>query len=209
MEERINAITHGIGVLFSLAGLVLLVVSSYMYGTAWHLVSFSIYGVSLFLLYLASTLYHSFQNEKLKYVFKICDHSAIYLLIAGTYTPFSLVLLHGLIGWVILGIVWGLAVIGTVLKIFFVTRLRVVSTICYLLMGWLIVVVIKPIAAALPLEGLFWLVGGGVLYTAGSFFYLNKRIPYHHAVWHLFVMAGSAAHFITVFFYVLPISVSG
>jgi len=209
MEEMMNAVTHGVGALFSLAGFIVLTASAYMYGTVWHLISFAVYGFSLFLLYLASTLYHSFRNEKLKCIFRICDHSAIYLLIAGTYTPFSLVLLHGLVGWIIFGVVWALAVLGVMLKIFFGARLKVMSTICYLLMGWLIVVVIKPLAAALPAEGLFWLVGGGVLYTIGSFFYLNRRIPYHHAVWHLFVMAGSIAHFVVVFYYVLPVSVSG
>ena len=209
MEEMMNAVTHGVGALFSLVGFVVLTASAYMYGTVWHLISFAVYGFSLFLLYLVSTLYHSFRNEKLKYIFRICDHSAIYLLIAGTYTPFSLVLLHGFVGWIIFGVVWALAVLGVMLKIFFGARLKVMSTICYLLMGWLIVVVIKPVAAALPAEGLFWLVGGGVLYTIGSFFYLNRRIPYHHAVWHLFVMAGSIAHFVVVFYYVLPVSVSG
>jgi len=209
MEEMMNAVTHGVGALFSLAGLIVLTASAYMYGTVWHLVSFAVYGSSLVLLYLASALYHSFRREKLKYIFKICDHSAIYLLIAGTYTPFSLILLHGFMGWIILGVVWTMAVIGVALKIFFVARLKVVSTICYLIMGWLIVVVIKPIAAVLPAEGLFWLVGGGVFYTVGSFFYLNRRIPYNHAVWHLFVMAGSIAHFIAVFYYVLPVSVPG
>ncbi|MBP2639487.1 MAG: hypothetical protein H6Q66_438 [Firmicutes bacterium] len=209
MEEMMNAVTHGIGALFSFAGFVVLTASAYMYGTVWHLISFAVYGFSLFLLYLASALYHSFRNEKLKYIFRICDHSAIYLLIAGTYTPFSLVLLHGFVGWIILGVVWALAALGVMLKIFFGARLKVMSTICYLIMGWLIVVVIKPIAAVLPAEGLFWLVGGGVLYTIGSFFYLNRRIPYHHAVWHLFVLAGSIAHFVVVFYYVLPVSIAG
>ena len=209
MEEMMNAVTHGVGALFSLAGFIVLTASAYMYGTVWHLISFAVYGFSLFLLYLASTLYHSFRNEKLKYILKICDHAAIYLLIAGTYTPFTLILLHGMLGWIILGVVWTLAVIGVALKIFFVSRFKVISTFCYIFMGWFIVVAIKPIAAVLPVQGLLLLVGGGAFYTVGSIFYLNRRIPYHHAVWHLFVMAGSIAHFIAVFYYVLPVSVTG
>lgn len=203
-----NAVTHGIGTALSLAGLIVLTIAAYSAGTVWHLVSFAIYGTSLVLLYLASTLYHSFRNEKVKYVFKICDHAAIYLLIAGTYTPFTLILLHGLLGWIVLSVIWTLAIIGVVLTIFFVARFKVLSTICYLIMGWLVIVAIQPLAAILPLQGLLWLIGGGLLYSVGSFFYLNRRIPYHHTVWHLFVMAGSAAHFVVVFYYVLPIPVA-
>ncbi|MBP1763118.1 MAG: channel protein, hemolysin family [Firmicutes bacterium] len=208
MEEIMNAVTHGIGTALSLAGLIVLTIAAYSAGTVWHLVSFAIYGTSLVLLYLASTLYHSFRNEKVKYVFKICDHAAIYLLIAGTYTPFTLILLHGLLGWIVLSVIWTLAIIGVVLTIFFVARFKVLSTICYLIMGWLVIVAIQPLAAILPLQGLLWLIGGGLLYSVGSFFYLNRRIPYHHTVWHLFVMAGSAAHFVVVFYYVLPIPVA-
>jgi hemolysin III len=207
MEERLNAVTHGIGASLALAGLSALVVSAYLYGSVWHLVSFSIYGVSLVLLYLASTLYHSFTDKKLKYIFKIIDHSAIYLLIAGTYTPFTLVLLHGILGWTIFGVVWGLAVVGVVFKIFFVKRFKVLSTICYLIMGWLMIVCIKPLVAALPTFGLYWLIAGGLFYTVGAFFYLY-RFPYNHAVWHLFVIAGSFSHFITVLYYVLPVQVT-
>jgi hemolysin III len=170
-------------------------------------VSFSIYGISLFLLYLASTLYHSFTNEKLKYIFKIFDHAAIYLLIAGTYTPFTLVLLHGTLGWIVFSVIWGLALIGIMFQVFFVKRFKVLSTLCYLFMGWLIVVCIKPLAAALPVMGLSWLIIGGLFYTVGAVFYLWKRLPYNHAIWHLFVIAGSASHFITVSYYILPFQV--
>jgi hemolysin III len=207
MEEKLNAVTHGVGASLAFAGLILLIVSSYFHGSIWHLVSFSIYGSSLVLLYLASTLYHSFTEEKLKYIFKIIDHAAIYLLIAGTYTPFTLVILHGMLGWTIFGIIWGLALLGVVLQIFFVKRFKVLSTICYIAMGWLMLICIKPLVAVLPAMGLFWLIAGGLLYTVGTLFYLYRWFPYNHAVWHLFVLAGSAAHFITVYYYVLPVPV--
>ncbi len=205
MEEKLNAITHGFGTVLALIGLCSLVIAAYWHGSIWHLVSFSIYGGSLVLLYLASTLYHSFKNEKLKYIFKIIDHSAIYLLIAGTYTPFTLVLLKGILGWTVFGVIWGLALIGVVFQVFFVKRFKVLSSICYLIMGWAITIFIKPLVAALPIAGIVWLFAGGLLYTVGSLFYLSRRIPYNHAVWHLFVLAGSIAHFITVFRYVLAV----
>jgi len=204
MEERLNAVTHGIGTLLALAGLIILLMASLLHGDIWRLISSSIYGASLVLLYLASTLYHSFSNEKLKYIFKIFDHSAIYLLIAGTYTPFTLVLFRGTLGWTVFGVVWGLALIGVVFKLFFVNRFKLLSTICYIVMGWLMLLLINPLVAALPTIGLCWLIGGGVLYTVGALFYLYRRIPYNHAIWHLFVLAGSAAHFITVYYYILP-----
>ncbi|KYZ77670.1 hemolysin D [Anaerosporomusa subterranea] len=207
MEEKLNAVTHGAGAVLALAGLVILTIAACLYGSVWHIVSFSVYGTSLFLLYLASTLYHSFSNEKLKHIFKIVDHSAIYLLIAGTYTPFALILLHGKLGWIIFSVIWGLAVLGILLKIFFVKRFKILSTLCYLFMGWLLLVFIKPIIATLPTAGFGWLLAGGIFYTAGSVFYLWRRLPYHHAIWHLFVLAGSFSHFISVLYYVLPISV--
>jgi len=208
MEEVMNAVTHGIGTLLAVAGLVLLTVFAYQLGEIWHIVSFSIYGTTLVLLYLASTLYHSFTNERVKHIFKILDHSAIYLLIAGTYTPFTLVPLHGTLGWTVFGLVWGLAILGIVLKVFFVGRFKIISTMCYILMGWFIVIAIKPLIATVAPEGIMWLVIGGLFYTLGSVFYLWKVIPYNHAIWHLFVLAGSISHFIAVFFYVLPIPLS-
>jgi hemolysin III len=204
MEEVMNAVTHGIGTLLAVAGLVLLTVLAYLHGDIWHIVSFSIYGSTLVLLYLASTLYHSFTNEKVKRIFKILDHSAIYLLIAGTYTPFTLVPLHGVLGWTVFGVVWGFAIIGIVLKVFFAGRFKFVSTMCYLGMGWFIIVAIKPLIATVPALGMNWLFAGGLFYTLGSAFYMWKKIPYNHAIWHLFVLAGSVSHFIAVFFYVLP-----
>lgn len=207
MEEKINAITHGIGAVIAAAGLVLLVSLAYQYGSLWHIVSFSIYGGTLFLMYLTSTLYHSFRNERLKNLFKIFDHSAIYLLIAGTYTPFALIILHGWLGWTMLGIIWSLALVGIVLTIFYVHRFRKLSTLCYVLMGWLIVICIKPMLAKLDTMGMVWLAVGGAFYSVGAIFYLLKRMPYNHAVWHLFVLAGSAFHFIAVVYYVLPVVV--
>lgn len=207
VEEKLNAATHGLGASLALAGLFILVVASYLHGSVWHLVSFSIYGASLVLLYLASTLYHSFADAKLKYIFRILDHAAIYLLIAGTYTPFTLVLLHGTLGWTIFGVVWGLAVIGIVFQVFFVTRFKLLSTICYIGMGWLMLAFVKPMIAVLPASGLAWLIAGGLFYTVGAVFYVYRWFPYNHAVWHLFVLAGSAAHFITILYYVLPIPV--
>ena len=208
MDEIVNAITHGIGTLLAVAGLVLLILFADWYGGVWHVVSFSIYGTTLVLLYLASTLYHSFTHPKTKRVFKILDHSAIYLLIAGTYTPFMLVPLHGTFGWSILGLIWTLAVIGIVFKAVFMKRFSYVSTICYLAMGWLIVIAIKPLLAVLPAPGLIWLVVGGLFYTLGTIFYVWHKLPYNHGIWHLFVLAGSISHFIAVFFYVLPIHIA-
>jgi hemolysin III len=208
MEEKLNAITHGIGALLALVGLVILSVSAGLRGNIWHVVSFNIFGASLFLLYLFSTLYHSFTNAEVKYVFKIFDHAAIFLLIAGTYTPFALVLLHGVLGWTVFGVIWGLALCGVIFTIFFVGRFKVLSTMCYIAMGWFIVLLIKPLMAALSVAGLSWLIAGGLFYTVGTVFYLYRRMPYNHTVWHLFVLAGSASHFVTVLRYVLPIPVA-
>ncbi|MDD4601932.1 MAG: hemolysin III family protein [Negativicutes bacterium] len=208
LEEILNAVTHGVGALLALIGLGILTASAYISGGVWHQVSFTIYGISLVLLYLASTLYHSFTNERKKYILKIFDHAAIYVLIAGNYTPFTLVPLHGTMGWTIFSIIWGLAIIGIVFKVFFVKRFKVFSTLTYLLMGWLAAVMIKPLLGTLPIEGIYWLIAGGVFYTVGAIFYLARRIPYNHAIWHLFVLAGSIAHYVAVLKYVLPIPVT-
>ncbi|QJW45112.1 hemolysin III family protein [bacterium BFN5] len=209
LEEICNAVTHGVGAVFALIGLGVLIASAYFNGGAWHLISFIIYGISLVLLYLASTLYHSFTNERAKYMLKIFDHSAIYLLIAGTYTPFTLVPLHGAIGWAIFSVIWLAALLGIILKVFFVKRFKLLSTLCYIFMGWAALIMIKPLLQTLAVEGLYWLIGGGILYTVGAVFYLARRLPFNHAIWHLFVLGGSVAHFIVVFKYVLPISVAG
>ncbi len=204
IEELFNTITHGAGMVLSIAALVLLIVFSSIYGSTGHIVSCTIFGVTLILLYTASTLYHSIQKPRVKRIFKIFDHSCIYLLIAGTYTPFLLVTLRGVLGWAMFGVIWLLAVSGVVLKVFFVHRFKIISTIAYVLMGWIIVFAIKPLADSLPYGGLVWLVTGGLAYTLGVVFYVWKKLPFHHAIWHLFVLAGSACHFMAVIFYVIP-----
>lgn len=201
-EEIANAITHGIGVLLSIPALVMLIIFAVKYGNAWHIVSFSIFGSSMLLLYLFSTLVHAIQHKKAKYVFEILDHSAIYLLIAGTYTPFVLISIRGPLGWTLFGIVWGLAVAGIIFKIFFVKKFIILSTLLYILMGWLVIVAAKPLYDSLQWEGFMLLLAGGLFYTIGSIFYVWRKIPYHHAIWHTFVLAGSASMFFCVLFYV-------
>jgi hemolysin III len=203
-EETINAWTHGLGALLSLAGLVVLVILASLRGDAWHIVSCSIYGVMLLLLFSSSTLYHSFRNERVKHVLRIIDHAAIFLLIAGTYTPFVLVNLRGGWGWSLFGVIWGLALAGIVFQVFFVSRFRLLQTVIYLLMGWLVVIAVKPLLTRVALPGLLWLLAGGLSYTVGALFYLWKKLPYHHAVWHLFVLGGAICHYFAVLFYVLP-----
>lgn len=204
-EEIFNAVTHGVGVVFAVAALTLMIVFASLYGNAWHIVSVTIYGTTLVMLYVASTLYHSFTNEKVKKVFKILDHSAIFLLIAGTYTPFMLVTIRGVMGLLLLSVVWTFAIVGIILKIFFVGRFNVLSTLFYIFMGWLVVVALKPLIAAMPAPGVRLLVAGGLLYTLGSFFYIRKNKAFNHGIWHLFVLGGSVCHFLAVLLYVLPI----
>lgn len=203
-EEKLNIISHGLGFLLSIVVLVLLVVYASLEGTVWHIVSFSIYGTSLVLLYLASTLYHSAKNDKRRLQLQIFDHAAIYVLIAGTYTPFTLVTLNGTTGWIMFGVTWAFALTGIVLKIIFTGRFNLLSTIMYVFMGWIVVFAIKPLIHNLPFEGLMWLFSGGISYTIGAVLYSIKKIPYNHAIFHIFVLGGSICHFISVFFYVLP-----
>ena len=204
-EEKLNVISHAFGLFLSVVALVLLVVYASIEGSAWHIVSFSIYGASLIVLYAASTFYHNSKTPKLRYRLNIFDHASIYVLIAGTYTPFTLVVLDGWVGWTIFGVSWGLALTGVILKLFFIGKYDKISTIAYVLMGWLIVFAIKPLVQNLPIEGLLWLLGGGISYTVGAILYSIKRIKYNHAIFHIFVLLGSFCHFIAVFFYVLPI----
>jgi hemolysin III len=204
-EEKLNVITHAIGLILSIVALVLLVVFASLEGTAKHIVSFSIYGVSLIVLYSASTIYHYSQRPKLRKRLNIFDHAAIYVLIAGTYTPFTLVVLKGWVGWTIFGVSWGLALAGISLKLFFTGRYDKISTFAYVLMGWLIIFAIKPLVQNLPFDGLMWLLAGGIFYTVGAVLYSIKRIKYNHAIFHIFVLLGSFAHFIAIFFYVLSI----
>jgi hemolysin III len=203
-EDIANAVSHGIGLMLSVAGLVVLAIIAIRRGTALHIVSCGVYGVSLVLLFAASTLYHSFQSPRIKHVFRIIDHSSIYVLIAGTYTPFTLVVFRGALGWTLFGLVWGLSVLGVVFQIFFVNRFKIFSVLVYLLMGWLVVIATHRVLATIPLGGILWLVAGGLTYTTGVLFYAWKKIPYNHAIWHLFVLVGSACHYFAVLFYVFP-----
>jgi len=203
-EEKLNVISHAIGIVLSIIALVLLVYYASISGTVWHVVSFSIYGSSLIILYSASTIYHSSKNPKWREQLNIIDHSAIYVLIAGTYTPFCLVTLNGTIGWVIFGISWGIAIVGIILKLFFTGKYEKASTIAYVLMGWMIVFAIKPLLENLPLNGLIWLLMGGLSYTIGAVLYSFQNLKYNHIIFHIFVLLGSFCHFMAVFFYVLP-----
>lgn len=203
-EEIANSITHGIGAALSIAGLTLLVSLAVIYGDVWRVVSFSIYGSSLVLLYLCSTLYHSIQHPKAKRILRIFDHSAIYLLIAGSYTPFTLVSMRGPWGWTLFGVVWGLALLGIAFKTVFIGKYEKWATAAYVLMGWLVVIAFKQMLVTVPPGGIVWLVVGGVVYTLGVLFYAWEKLPYNHAIWHLFVMGGSACHFFAVLFHVLP-----
>jgi hemolysin III len=204
-EEKLNVISHAIGLVLSVLALVLLVVYASKEGSAWHIVSFSIYGASLIVLYSASTFYHYSKSPKLRHRLNIFDHAAIYALIAGTYTPFTLVVLKGWVGWTIFGVSWGLALTGIILKLFFTGKYDKISTIAYVLMGWLIIFAIKPLVNNLPFEGLMWLLSGGLFYTVGALLYSIKKMNYNHAIFHIFVLLGSFSHFMAVFFYVLPL----
>jgi len=205
-EEIANAITHGIGALLSVAALVMLIVYASLYGDPWHIVSFTLFGVTMLLLYTSSTMVHALPKGKAKDVFEILDHSCIYFFIAGTYTPFLFVVVKGEVGWTLFGIVWGLAIAGTVFKAFFVKKFIVWSTLLYVVMGWMIVFAWEALVHHLAPEGLHMLIAGGVLYTVGSIFYMWRGFKYHHAIWHVFVLGGSIAHFIAIFVYVLPVS---
>ncbi len=204
IEEKTNIISHGIGFLLSIVALVLLVTHANLYGNTWHIVSFSIFGASLIILFASSTFYHSAKRPELRNRLRIIDHASIYVLIAGTYTPFTLVTLNGPIGWSIFGIAWGLALTGIILKLFLTGKYDLISTLMYVFMGWIIVFAIKPVINNLSLEGLLWLVAGGMAYTIGAILYSIKKIKFNHAIFHVFVLIGSVCHFVSVFFYVLP-----
>lgn len=201
-EEIANSITHGLGLLLSIAGLSVLVTLAAIRGTAWHVVACSVYGASLVLLYLASTLYHAIQAPRAKRVFRVMDHAAIYLLIAGTYTPFVLVTLRGPLGWTLFGAQWGLAIAGVIFKSFTLGKFEIASTVVYALMGWMGLAGIRAIYASLSIGGVAWILAGGLCYTLGIiFFALNRR--YCHAIWHVFVLAGSVCHFYAVLRYIV------
>lgn len=197
-EEIANAITHGVGACLSVAALVILIVFAALHGNAWHAVSFSIFGSTLIILYMSSTLYHSLTNERAKRLFRKFDHISIFLLIAGTYTPFCLLALHGWIGWTLFGIVWGCAVIGIVFKSISIGKLELLSTLLYILMGWMVILAIKPLYGTLSSSGFLLLILGGASYTVGAIFFVYDRIKYFHGIWHIFVLAGSVLHFFSV-----------
>lgn len=204
LEEKLNVGSHAVGLVFSVVALVLLVMYAWSYGDVWHLTSFSIFGASLIVLYASSTIYHSAKDPVIRGRLRIIDHASIYILIAGTYTPFTLVVLDGVTGWLIFSVSWGMALVGVVLKIFFTGRYKLLSTLMYVFMGWVIVFAIQPLVNNLSADGLFWLVIGGVAYTVGAILYGFKKIKFNHAIFHVFVLLGSFCHFISVYFYVLP-----
>jgi hemolysin III len=204
-EEVLNSLTHGIGAALSIVGMTLLLAFAGLDADFWKLTSFAIYGVSLTLLYLSSTLYHGFHDPMLKRAFKIVDHCAIYLLIAGTYTPFLLVNLRGSVGWTLFAVIWGLALAGICFKLLFGSRYRILSVSTYLLMGWLIVFASTEMVASIERGGILLLAAGGITYSLGVIFYLWKRLPYSHPIWHLFVLGGSICHYLAIFYYVLPV----
>ncbi len=204
LEEKTNIVSHAIGLGLSVIALLLMLLRASGSGNILHVISAGIFGVSLIALYAASTFYHSAKDPKKRARLRINDHATIYILIAGTYTPFTLVTLNGWVGWTIFGISWGMAISGVILKLFFTGRYNVLSTLMYVFMGWIIVFAFKPLINSLAPDGLFWLVAGGVAYTTGAVIYSIKKIPFNHAIFHLFVLLGSFCHFVSVYFYVLP-----
>lgn len=205
-EEVACSVIHGIGIVLAIAGLGVLTAFATLHGTASHIVGCSIFGVTLILLYTTSTLYHSIPIARAKTVLRALDHSAIFLLIAGTYTPFSLVSLRGPWGWSLLAVIWTLAILGIVLRVTLGRRSAAVAVGLYIAMGWTVLAAIKPLMANLAPGGILLLFLGGVVYTTGTVFYMWRRLPYHHAIWHVFVLAGSIFHFFAVLFYVIPLA---
>jgi len=203
LEEKLNIYSHGLGFLLAIPATVMLILKASMHGNAWQIVSVSIYGLSMMTLYLASTLYHSATDPKRRHRLNVFDHASIYLLIAGTYTPFVLVTLRGPWGWSLFGVVWASAIGGIIFKIFYTGRFDMASTIAYVVMGSIVLIAIKPLTANLPLPGLYWLLAGGVSYIVGAVLYMQTKMPYHHAVFHLFVLLGSFCHFWAIYWYVI------
>lgn len=201
-EHLANAITHGAGFGLSIAGLVLMIVFAGLRRGAWEVVSCSVYGATLIILYLASTLYHSIHMPRVRRVLNIIDHAAIYLLIAGTYTPYLLVPLRGTLGWSLFGIIWSLAALGILFQALYISRFKLLSTLSYIIMGWIVVATIVPLLRVIPWTGVLWLAIGGACYMLGIIFYLWQRLKFAHAIWHLFVLAGSMCHFFSILFYV-------
>jgi len=202
LEEQLNSISHGVGALLGIAGLILLIVFN-TNKTDWSLFSVIVYGVSIIVLFTASTLYHAVRGERRKHYFRIVDHISIYLLIAGTYTPVLLITLEQSLGWTLFWLVWGIAGFGVILKLFFTGRFEILSTLLYLVMGWLIVFDFSNLSEAIGSSGTLWFFAGGMFYTVGILFYALQRIPYNHVIWHVFVLAGAICHFFLVLFFVI------
>ncbi|MEJ7745608.1 MAG: hemolysin III family protein [Luteimonas sp.] len=203
-EEFASALTHGLGATAALAGGAILIVLAALHGDRWQLIAAIVFGICLLLLYVASTLYHAIQHPVAKARLKVFDHCAIYLLIAGTYTPFTLIGLRGTLGWMLFATIWLLAIAGMIFKLFFTGRFKLISTLIYVAMGWLVLLAIRPVIAALDDWTFGWLLAGGVAYTLGTVFYHRPSVRYSHAIWHLFVIAGSVCHYIAVMAQVLP-----
>jgi hemolysin III len=205
-EEAANTWSHLFGALLSIAALIALLIPSIEQADPWRIASFSIYGISMFLLFFASSAYHYATVPAMKAKLKTLDHCAIFLLIAGTYTPLLLIELRGTLGWSIFAIVWSMAIFGIIAKLYWAERFKKVSLFFYLIMGWLIVFAGDELLGKLDTGALYWLFAGGLAYSVGAIFYANKRIPYNHAIWHIFVLLGSACHFVTIYLYVLPVA---
>ena len=203
-EEIFNSVSHGLGSAMACVGFGVLIVLSALYGDAWAVVSSAIYSFALFTLYLASTLYHACSNRTVKHILQVLDHCSIFLLIAGTYTPYTLITLRGPMGWSLFGVVWGAALVGIVLNAIDLKKFSKLSMVCYVAMGWVVVVAIKPLMGSLSLRGLILLALGGIFYTSGIVFYAQKRIQYMHSIWHLFVLAGSVCHYLSIVLDVIP-----
>lgn len=201
-EEKLNIITHGIGLLLSVVGFPFLIIKAFDFEGFWKPASFIIYGLSMIILYAASTFYHAAKEAKLRRRLNIFDHAAIYVLIAGTYTPFTIIVLEGTVGWILFGLTWGFALTGIILKLFYTGRFDKLSTLMYILMGWQIIFAIKPLMKNFSGEGLYWLIAGGIFYTIGAVLYSIKKLPYNHATFHVFVVLGSFSHFLSIYYYI-------
>lgn len=204
-EELANRLTHCVAALFSIVGLVVLVVAASRTGDPYRIVSAAVFTSVLCIFYIISTLYHTFRNPRVRYIFRILDHAGIFLVIAASYTPFTLVSLREGNGWTLFGVVWGLAVVGVVFKTFMTHRLAFLAPVLYIALGWLIVVDLEGLLSMVPIKGVLWLFAGGLCYTVGIIFYAIDRIPYNHAIWHLFVVAGSLCHYLSILWYVVPL----
>lgn len=208
-EELASSITHGIGSVLAIAALIVMIIRSVSLGDAWHIVACSIFGTTLILAYLASTLYHALPQPGARALFRLFDHAAIFLLIAGSYTPFTLVTLRGPWGWSLFGVIWGLAISGILCEVFIAGRLALVRVAVYIIMGWTMIIATRPMLELVATDGLLLLLWGGIAYTAGTVFYVWRRLPYNHAIWHLFVLTGSVLHVLAILKYVIPAPIQG